>query len=77
MSASDTPSTLPAPQLITSAGLGLHRLIERLCGNPTPVGICVIATTPGIDLRRGRVVGQTVPLIVGGRATTLTNAPGL
>ena len=76
MSASDRLTLGPGFHVMRSASRAFSAWSKVWATTATPVGIEVTATTPGMALAAASSTVATVPLIVGGRATTQGSAPG-
>ncbi len=76
MSTSDSASTVPGFQVTFSASRAASACPNVSATTATPVGTTPIASTPGIFFAAALSTDFTVPLIVGGRRTTVGIASG-
>ena len=76
-SASDSPSTVPGPQVTVSARTASMHWPKVWPRTATPVEMTATSVIPGIALTAARfATDRTVPLIVGGRQTIVGSALG-
>src|SRR4029450_8956615 len=76
MSASETPSTVPEPQVTLTADRAFNAWSKVFAVTATPLGSSVTATTPGMSRAADASQDFTLHLSVGGLMTTVGKAPG-
>ena len=76
MSSSETPSTVPDPQVTSTADLAFNAWWNVFALTATPVGSSVTATTPDMFRASDASYDCTLPLSVGGLMTTVGRASG-